>query len=317
MKKTLILLGFLALAPFAKGQLLLEALEGGFTPSEKCLERVYDKHYGDGVHNYIYCAVQGPNGKKWLNLNLGAEYAKESSPHFNPEAVPTDFNDWKAFGNLYQWGRGSDGHEQVEYRQGSQRWEFRPINGVRSNFLFPGETSNQMVVSNTYDSYQYLLGSTWQNDPCPDGYHIATSADATTLGRIDQVLGSYVNTSIFKFENAPQLRLVTAPTFIKDYGSPSSDGFYQTEASSGDVFSGTSSVWLKDGNRPLYLKDGNWIPSPEGKINTDRWYLDRGLFYGYGLVADLGITQKRRANDSFFDEEDIWVAALAIRCVQN
>lgn len=43
------------------------------------------------------------------------EYSREPTPnnpnpHFTPEAIPKDHNDWKAFGSLFQYGRDADGH---------------------------------------------------------------------------------------------------------------------------------------------------------------------------------------------------------------
>lgn len=55
---SLLLLGGIS----ANAQHLLEALDAPNTNS-KCIERVKDRNYGDGDHNFIYCAVQGPNGK--------------------------------------------------------------------------------------------------------------------------------------------------------------------------------------------------------------------------------------------------------------
>lgn len=324
MKKKLILASFLALAPFAKGQLLLEALEGGipFTPSEKCLERVYDKHYGYGVHNYIYCAVQGPNGKKWLNLNLGAEYAKESSPHFNPEASPTDSNDWKAFGNLYQWGRDSDGHEQVEYRRGDAYWEFRPINGVRSTRLAVGEQSNQMVTDRIANTYAQGLGTSWVNSPCPNGYHIATTEDIKGLGELNYISGSSKSTTLFGNTTLyPNLRIMTTVssgglgikrTLVDGWNV--SNALLTTVES--DFAIGTSQLWLTEpvGMQEAYVsyayKDRAWVKSwteswarpGTGNESSDgvpgMWILDRGM------------AQFLKANDS-------WVNYYAPFVMQN
>ncbi|MGP6603953.1 hypothetical protein, partial [Ornithobacterium rhinotracheale] len=35
-------------------------------------------------HDFVYIPITGPDGKTWLNNNLGAEYARVGSPHFNP-----------------------------------------------------------------------------------------------------------------------------------------------------------------------------------------------------------------------------------------
>ena len=65
--------------------------------------------------SYIYAPVVGPDGSIWLKHNLEAEYTRVGSPYFNPDAVPTGHTDTLAYGNLWQWGRVSDGHQQVVY----------------------------------------------------------------------------------------------------------------------------------------------------------------------------------------------------------
>ncbi len=75
------------------------------------------------VHNanssFIYAPVVGPDGSIWLKHNLEAEYTRVGSPYFNPDAVPTGHTDTLAYGNLWQWGRVSDGHQQVVYTDNS------------------------------------------------------------------------------------------------------------------------------------------------------------------------------------------------------
>lgn len=181
----LILIQGWVLCSHTKAQVVLKALDKPniptstpiFTPSEKCIELVKDKYYGDGVHNFIYCAVQGPDGKKWLNLNLGAEYAREGSPYFNPKAIPTGNEDWKAFGSLFQYGRDADGHELVEWRKKSDGtvWETKHVNGLTDGLLNTKVPNKYWV--NWYASSNYENAFSWRrdnpsSDPCPNGYEI-------------------------------------------------------------------------------------------------------------------------------------------------
>lgn len=203
-----------------------------FTPSEKCLERVRDKYYGDGDHNFIYCAVQGPNGKKWLNLNLGAEYAKEGSPHFNPEAIPENNKDWKAFGSLFQYGRKADGHELVTYHHTSLGNINNPTADVwYVNRKYDVTTEKQNDIHNT--NRNYVWGSWWfndnymrqpnvfnnlwgeqaVNDPCPNGYRLANTDDILQIFRYGsiEIFGGFQNTSVFRDTRYPNLYIVTGP----------------------------------------------------------------------------------------------------------
>lgn len=186
MRKTMILLGFLALAPFAKGQLLLEALEGGipFTPSEKCLELVKDKHYGDGVHNFIYCAVKGPDGKIWLNNNLGAEYANENSPYFDPTKQAETPTDTKAFGSLFQYARDADGHELVKWID---------------------STRGELVMDVPRLGLEYRADYTISNDPCPDGFITPRRSSFENWG---------LSTSYSSSNMIGSLRIPTVPYYL-------------------------------------------------------------------------------------------------------
>lgn len=142
---------------------LWHQIDNGFTPSDKCLELVYDKKYGDGEHDFIYCAIKGPDGRIWLNNNLGAEYANVNSEHFNPERQaggdsdkPEDIiTDWKAYGSLFEWGRDSDGHELIN-------WESSTSGSLK-------ETDLKMI--GMIDSFKD------ENDPCPAGYKTPTVDD--------------------------------------------------------------------------------------------------------------------------------------------
>lgn len=167
-----------------------------FTPSDKCLELVCDRNYGDGEHDFIYCAVEGPNKRIWLNHNLGAEYTNIHSSAFNPQAIPINENDYKAFGSSFQMGRKADGHELVIYSTIGER--------VYVNRKYPTTTTKQDVF-NSNNSYVDLLpeyprsgslptprwhhnGDTkdlWENqnlnNPCPIGYRLPNYNEMQSL----------------------------------------------------------------------------------------------------------------------------------------
>ncbi|MGQ2171207.1 hypothetical protein ACT8PB_11410, partial [Ornithobacterium rhinotracheale] len=73
--------------------------------------------YGANVkeHEFIYVPIEGPDGRTWLNNNLGAEYARVGSQYFNPVQQATSKTDWKAYGSLFQWQRNPDGHELINW----------------------------------------------------------------------------------------------------------------------------------------------------------------------------------------------------------
>lgn len=98
-------------------------------------------------------------GKTWMNKNLGATQ------------VATSPTDPLAFGDLYQWGRLTDGHEK---RTSS-------ISNTLSNTDIPGH-NKFIAVPNSQDWRVTSNNNLWQgvngiNNPCPSGYRIPTAAE--------------------------------------------------------------------------------------------------------------------------------------------
>jgi hypothetical protein len=117
---------------------------------------------------FVFCAsgatqvvdVTNPTtGKTWMDRNLGATQ------------VATSSTDAAAYGDLYQWGRGSDGHQcRNSGTTSTLSSTDQPGNG---NFILTGTA---------YDWRSPNNGNLWQgvngiNNPCPSGYRIPTSAE--------------------------------------------------------------------------------------------------------------------------------------------
>lgn len=98
-------------------------------------------------------------GKTWMNKNLGAT------------RVATSPTDAAAFGDLYQWGRLTDGHEK---RTSS-------ISNTLSSTDIPGH-NKFIAVPNSQDWRVTSNNNLWQgvngiNNPCPSGYRLPTAAE--------------------------------------------------------------------------------------------------------------------------------------------
>lgn len=109
--------------------------------------------------------VESPTGKTWMDRNLGAYTAAREK------------GDCWAYGNTYQWGRNSDGHE---YRLSNQVGGPVGAGSEGANFITIG-TNDTDWLSTSDDSRWGDPTDTDKgiHDPCPDGYRVPSVAEWT------------------------------------------------------------------------------------------------------------------------------------------
>ena len=108
----------------------------------------------------FFWAVPSATGQKWLDRNLGAT------------RVATNRSDGSAFGELYQWGRGADGHQPTSSTAIA-------TNATSSD---PGHGNFIREPNAPYDWLEPEDPTLWQgvngtNNPCPSGYRLPTEAE--------------------------------------------------------------------------------------------------------------------------------------------
>ncbi len=112
-------------------------------------------------HGFGYDVVTNPaTGKTWLDRNLGAAQAATS---------PADED---SYGYLYQWGRGTDGHQERS----------STVIIALSATDTPGHSQRIRNSSSPYDWRSPQNDNLWQgvngiNNPCPPGFRLPTEAE--------------------------------------------------------------------------------------------------------------------------------------------
>jgi uncharacterized protein (TIGR02145 family) len=136
-----------------------------------------------GPDTLTYGVVIGADTKRWLDRNLGATQ------------VATAFNDYNAYGSLFQWGRRADGHQLITHTTASAA---TPVNGntnTLSSSDTPGDALFIKAPSAPNDWRSPQNGNLWQgvngiNNPCPTGFRLPTSAEQVALVTASNITNS-------------------------------------------------------------------------------------------------------------------------------
>jgi len=141
------------------------------------------------THNGVtYGTVTSPyTGRVWLDRNLGAS------------RVCTAYNDSACYGDYYQWGRGSDGHEKENSSTVST--VITDINNTGSNFFIDPDR-NYLSIDYDWlygiDEDGELRANNWLKidgtSVCPIGYKVATQNDLSDeLIGVSSIQGAFNN----------------------------------------------------------------------------------------------------------------------------
>jgi uncharacterized protein (TIGR02145 family) len=201
----------------------------------------------------IVDVTNGFTGKTWMDRNLGANRAATSS------------TDAQSYGSLYQWGRGSDGHQCVNRYAGD---------GVTTSST---TALNATVSTDTPPHGNYILinagnndwrspqnNSLWQgvsgtNNPCPTGYRLPTETELNNE-RLSWVQAPISSTNNAAGAFASPLKLPMAGNRSRGNGSllvvGSSGSYWSSTVSSADarfLGFGSSSANMYTNNRAFGL----------------------------------------------------------------
>lgn len=119
--------------------------------------------YGPEVSFAFIPTATSATGKIWMDRNLGATRAA------------TSYTDASSFGDLYQWGRSSDGHQL--YNSTITSTQFSTTTTNNGNFVSESGTGiKDWINPSNPNLWQGVNGI---NNPCPMGFRIPTKQEWT------------------------------------------------------------------------------------------------------------------------------------------
>ncbi len=117
--------------------------------------------------------VVSAGGRIWMDRNLGASQ------------VAASLTDHLAYGSLYQWGRGSDGHQLINWSNATTGVAANTTTSTLSTTDAPGNGNFITSTSGPQDWRSGQNDNLWQgvsgvNNPCPAGYRLPTATEWNT-----------------------------------------------------------------------------------------------------------------------------------------
>ena len=107
-----------------------------------------------------------------MDRNLGASRAA------------TSYDDYQAYGCLYQWGRGNDGHASITWTSATAGIV---VNGTTTTLSATDSPGDALFITNSVFPSDWRTtknDNLWQgkdgtNNPCPSGYRVPTNPELT------------------------------------------------------------------------------------------------------------------------------------------
>jgi uncharacterized protein (TIGR02145 family) len=156
-------------------------------------------------------------GKIWMDRNLGAT------------RVATSSTDADSYGDLYQWGRGADGHQIRTSNNTTSTLSSTDVPG-NANFITFIPTVNGINDWRNPQNVNLWQGVNGTNNPCPSGYRLPTDAELDA----ERLSWASNNNAAGAFSSPVKLPMAGLRNiYIGDLTSDGSYGFYWSSTVSG------------------------------------------------------------------------------------
>jgi uncharacterized protein (TIGR02145 family) len=207
------------------------------------------------THNgFSYKPVTSPNtGRIWLDRNLGANQACET------------YDDTECFGDYYQWGRGTDGHEKSN--SSITEVQADDVTSVgHGNFIVDKNFNYHGDWARSIDNEGDIRQKKW--NPCPAGYEVPI---------INELLAENINN---RYDAYHKLKLPSAGYRSSSNGQMNPTGSYGSIWSNSlyPFYGNSSAFFLHNDAASNTSHDRAYghpvrcikaiIPSPDAKIST-------------------------------------------------
>ena len=146
--------------------------------------------YCDGTRITDIVELTSTTGRTWMDRNLGANRVAQSN------------NDNYAYGCLYQWGRGNDGHASINWTSATTGVAVAVASNSLSSSSSPGNSTYYYPTAPVVDWLSSPNNDLWQglqgvNNPCPDGFRLPTRAEYVAEFTAYSISSSANNNAIF------------------------------------------------------------------------------------------------------------------------
>ena len=199
-----------------------------------CGDNVTFTYNGSSVtYGTVSRAYGGTIGTKcWLDRNLGAIQ------------VATSSTDAASYGDLFQWGRGADGHQiRTSLTTPTLSSVDQPGNG---NFIITNSSPNNWRSPQNVNLWQGVNGV---NNPCPSGYRIPTEAEweaefySWVLASINNAAGAFASPLKLPMAGLRSWGDGSIDGTIGMYWSSTFQGIYATSSRSLAIESNSANVY--------------------------------------------------------------------------